>query len=290
MILSDLLVRYLRLPDHPAKYRLVRWLGRHVFPTEGVIAEVEPGVRLRLHPSDWIEYVLLRDGRYEPATLNFLARNLRPADSALLAGVNNGLHVIVAAMAVGRTGCVVGVEPQPAALLRARVNIELNGVGERVHLVGSAVGAASTLAHMAWSSPENPGATSLFDPGPGLLVPLVPLSHILRVLDLDHLRLILLDVQGYEFPALEGLASHSLPDLLVVEDSPEYLARAGIPRERLYARLIEMGYTLHDLYGHSMTSQGEPPLESNVVGLREGAEVNWCERPQSSKNGRDREI
>ena len=53
-----------------------------------------------LNPIDWIEYLMLRDGSYEPLTLDFLQRNLRPSESAILAGVNNGLHSIVAARAV----------------------------------------------------------------------------------------------------------------------------------------------------------------------------------------------
>ena len=112
---TNLLLRYIRSPEHPGKYRFVQWLGRHVVPSDGLVAEVDPRVRLSLHPRDWIEYALIREGRYEPLTLAFLARNLRLADTALLAGVNNGLHVIVAARAVGQEGCVIGVEPQPAA-------------------------------------------------------------------------------------------------------------------------------------------------------------------------------
>ena len=153
-----LLAAYLRLPEHPAKFRLARALGRWVFPADGIVAPINsagPGVRLHLHPRDWIEYELLRGKPYEPLTLEFLRRNLRAGDTALLAGVNNGLHVIVAAQAVGPRGCVIGVEPQPDALVRARKNIALNGFEGTVRMVAGALGDVSALVPMAWSSPEN---------------------------------------------------------------------------------------------------------------------------------------
>ena len=85
-----------------AVLRMVRWLGRHVVPPDGVVADVDPRVRLSLQfRRDWVEYSLIREGQYEPLTLAFLSRNLRPLDNALLAGVNNGLHIIIAARAVG---------------------------------------------------------------------------------------------------------------------------------------------------------------------------------------------
>jgi hypothetical protein len=158
---------YMRLPEHPTKYRVVRWLGRNVFPEPGVWATVYPNVRLRLHPRDWIEYVLLRGDRYEPRTLAFLAANLRPGDAAVLAGVNFGLHVVVAARAVGAGGAVIGVDPQPAALLRTRFHLEANGLSGPVTLVSGGLGTGWGLVGMAWSTAENAGTASFLAQGDG---------------------------------------------------------------------------------------------------------------------------
>lgn len=256
---------------------MVRWLTRHLIPSEGLVAEVDARVRLSLHPRDWIEYVLLRDGHYEPLTLAFLTRNLRTADQAIFAGVNNGLHVIVAARAVGEKGRVIGVDPQPSAMLRARRNIDLNGMAGSVRLVAAALGDGVALAHMAWADSENPGAASLLDSGPGLEVPVVPLAAVVDGLCTTTVRLMLLDVQGYEEPALRGLKEHR-PELLIVEDSEEYLARAGSSRARLYSQIRDMGYALHDVFGNDVVESGPSPAEFNVIGVRPGAGVTWCLR------------
>jgi FkbM family methyltransferase len=276
-VLSSLLLRYMRSPEHPGKYRVVQWLGRNVIPAQGIVAEVNPRVRLSLHPRDWIEYLLLRDGRYEPLTLAFLSRNLRTSDKALLAGVNNGLHVIVAARAVGENGRVIGVDPQPAALLRARRNIDLNGVAGPVRLLSAALGAESALTHMPWADPENLGAASLLDSGAGIEVPVVTIAAVVEALCSSTVRLMLLDVQGYEGPALRGLKQHR-PELLIVEDSEEYLARAGSSRAHLYSLMREMEYTLHDVFGNEIVESSPLPAEYNVVGVGRGVDVNWCLR------------
>lgn len=269
----------MRLPEHPGKYRVVQWLGRHVAPAAGIVADVEPQVRLSLHPRDWIEYSLIRDGRYEPLTLAFLSKNLRPADNALLAGVNNGLHVIVAARAVGERGRVLGIDPQPSALLRARRNIDLNHVAGPVRLLSAALGAEATLIHMPWADAANQGAASLLDSGPGLEVQLTTLAAVIEALSNGPVRLLLLDVQGYEGPALQGLKDHR-PELLVVEDSDEYLKRAGTSRAELYSQVREMGYDLHDLYGGAAEASGPSLAEHNLVAVLRGvADVAWCSKP-----------
>ena len=256
---------------------MVRWLGRHVIPAEGIVTHVTPRVQLSLHPRDWIEYLLLRDGRYEPLTLALLARNLRAGDNAVLAGVNNGLHVIVAARAVGDSGRVVGVDPQPTAMIRARRNIDLNGMGGAVRLVAAALGDEPVIAHMSWADADNPGAASLLNSGAGIEVPVVTVAAVIEALCPRTLRLMLLDVQGYEAPALRGLQRHR-PELLIVEDSEEYLSRAGSSRAQLYSQMRDMGYALHDVFGNDVVESGPVPAECNVVGVQGGVDVNWCLR------------
>jgi FkbM family methyltransferase len=276
-VFHHLALRYIRSPEHPGKYRMVQWLGRHVIPAEGILADVTPRVRLSLHPRDWIEYLLLRDGRYEPLTLDFLSRNLRTADPSVLAGVNNGLHVIVAARAVGDTGRVIGVDPQPTAMLRARRNLDLNGVSGAVRLVTAALGDEPAIAHMPWAVADNPGAASLLDSGAGIEVPVVTVAAVIDALCPSAVRLMLLDVQGYEAPALRGLKHHR-PELLIVEDSEEYLARARSSRAQLYSQMREMGYALHDVFGREILESSPLPAEYNVVAVLRGVDVNWCLR------------
>jgi FkbM family methyltransferase len=272
---SSVIAKYLRWPEHPGKLRVVRALARTVIPEAGVVAPVHGGIRLCLHPRDWIEYLLLRGIPYEPLTLQFIRANLRPGDGAVLAGVNFGLHVAVAAMAVSAEGLVVGVEPQPAALVRARRNLALNELTPQVHLVAAALGRAAKLIPMAWSNPENAGAASLLDEGHGVVVPMIRLGEVLPLLGNRRFRLLLLDVQGYEEEVLAGAELHAGPELMIVELDPEFLARAGSVASRVAERLTAAGYDLFDVYGnHDLTSLVELP-ERNLVAVKRGVTVRW---------------
>ncbi len=279
-ILGKLLKLYVSGPAHPAKVRVVRWLGQTVWPRQGVVGDVYPVERLWLHPADWIDYLLLRDGRYEPLTLDFLRANLRPGDRAIFAGVNNGLHAIVAAKAVGATGRIVACDPQPAALLRARANIELNEVPPgSLALVGAALGSAPALVPMPWPPSDNPGAASFFTGGDGFIAPVFDLAHLARALDVERARLLLLDVQGYEDQALAGLGPTLRPEIAIVEDDPEYAVKAGVSRQSLFSRLLGLGYTLHDVHGNAVDAAGSGLPERNIFCVLAGAAVRWTPPP-----------
>ena len=272
---SKLLQAYIRAPEHPAKYRIIRWLGTHVFPEQGIHCRVYPDASLLLHPRDWIEYLMLRGERYEPMTLDFVASNLRDGDVAVLAGVNMGLHVIVAARSVGDNGLVVGIEPQPRTLLRAARNLRLNGLQGRTKLLSAALGSREGLVSMAWANPDNPGAASLFDKGEGLTVCLVRLSQVLDSLAPRRPRLLLLDVQGFEAAALAGLDERNLPDILVVEMDLEFLGRAKVAPRTLLQTIVEMGYSIHALDGAPASLDQEAFPERNVVCVRRDAAASW---------------
>ncbi len=282
-IRTTLLRAYAQTPEHPTKYRMIRWLGRRVFPADGIKHRAYEDIQLYLHPRDWIEYWLLRGDDYEPLTLKFLEQNLRRGDVAILAGVNFGLHVAVAARAVGDQGRVIGIEPQPAALLRAAENLRLNNLLHRVSLVSMAIGANEELVHMAWPAEANSGTASLLDEGAGLVVSIQPLAAIIKAQNGPNVRLLLLDVQGYEAQALAGLKDDCLPEILIVEIDPEFLQRANTTAAALLKQIVNLGYSLHSLDGTPATAESESFPERNAIGVRRDVKVTWANASTASK-------
>jgi FkbM family methyltransferase len=274
-MLARLVKLYIAGPEHPAKYRVVRWLGRRLLPERGVVGTVYPGVRMWLNPLDWIEYRFLRGVPYAPLTLDFLGANLRPGDTAILAGINNGLHAIVGARAVGAAGRVIGCDPQPAALLRTRANMALNDLpGDSLVLVAAALGNAPAFTPLPWPPPDNRGAATFFAAGKGFVAPVFAVSEVARALAAAPLRLLLLVVQGCEQQALDGLGDLR-PEIAVVADDPEFSARAGVSRADLYERLLRLGYALYDARGRPVAAPQPDLPEKNLFCVRPGVAVRW---------------
>lgn len=272
---------YVRTPEHPMKYRIVQWLGRHGFPERGILTVAHPGLQFRLHPRDWIEYRLLSGEAYEPLTLAFLSANLRSGDTAVLAGVNFGQHVATAARAVGPSGRVIGVEPQPSALLKAWETLQLNGLQRCVTLVAAALGSEDDILPMTWSDPRNAGAASLLDTGDGLYVPVLRLPQVLQAVGSPQVRMLLLDVQGFEANVLNGLEGAPLPEIVVVEIDDSFIARSGLKPRDLLCQIESMGYALWCLDGTPAAPTSVVFPERNVVGLRSGVCAVWTHPPKT---------
>lgn len=279
MGLAKGLVRaYCRGPHYRGKIHIARWLANRLLPYQGLVEELADGTKLYLHPRDWIEYRLLQRGTYEPHTLEFLRRNLPPGSQGVFAGVNIGLHVIVASRAVGPQGRIVGVEPQPISLLRARENIVLNQLPDNVYLVSGGLGSRPGLLAMAPAPAHNSGMASFVaeqnEPCP-FRVGVEPLPELLFRLELRRPALFLLDVEGYEADVLQGITPSSRPRIIVVEVKEDHLSRAGSSAASVFGRLAELGYAMFDLAGKP-ARPGEEVDEFNVVAVADDAPaIQW---------------
>lgn len=269
MLVERMFRAYVRAPGHPGKLRVERWLASWCLPAAGGRFGVDAGVTLRLHPRDWIEYVLIREGRYEPLTLRFLERNLRPGDGALLAGINFGLHVVVAARAVGQSGRVVGVDPQIQALERTRDHLALNAVPATVRLVPAALGREPGMVVVDAPPADNAGNANLRTPGSGpVCVFCAPIGTLWRLVEPDRPwpELLLLDVEGFEAEVLSGFDASFRPGVIVIELRDEFLRQMGSSAARVCELLGVMGYALHALDGRRIGA-GDALPEHNAIAV-----------------------
>lgn len=282
--LVELYRRYLRGPGHPSKLRVLRGLERLLLAPGGDVFAVDRGLRMLLRREDVAEYELIRTGLYEPLTLEFIERNLPTEGVGLFAGVNFGLHVMVASRSVGARGRIIGVEPQPVALCKAMRNIELNALPPNITLVSGALGARQEVARMAEAPRENSGWASLVlrDPtGSPLHVQVTPLPMLLERLAVTRLDLMLLDVEGFELPVIDGMRGGPLPDLLVLEVHPVVLERTGESAARYFAAAEALGYECRDLHG-AAAEPGSRLVENNLVCVRVGRGApRWADHAEA---------
>jgi FkbM family methyltransferase len=111
----------------PGAFRLYKLLTS--LSGEGKVYRIKKGV---LAGAVWKRYNRLpywyHRGIYEPHLSEYIFRHLRPGDVFWDIGAHAGYHTLVAALAVGSSGRVVAVEPDPDHCAILREQMALNGV------------------------------------------------------------------------------------------------------------------------------------------------------------------
>lgn len=263
MGLGDLLYRGFRqvkagAESVPGAHKAYKWATTRT--GEGKVYEITrgpmAGMRWRRRNNLPFWYHL---GIYEPETSRFLAASLRPGDTFWDLGANAGYHTLMAARAVGPTGHVIAVEPDPRTCEILREQLELNGLAANCTIVQAAVSDRSgqTILIQRASDPRGNALQQIDNPaidnkiGSSVEVPSVTLDELGT--RYPRPRLIKMDIEGAEVLALPGGRS-----LLSGPDRPERLLVAvhgDAARDFCRDFLRENGYDLQvdpEIDAHSL--------------------------------------
>ena len=137
-------------------------------------------------------------------TIRVLRRVLRKGDVFVDGGANVGLFTVVASGLVGESGSVYAFEPQPDITARLRRNVGLNHPA-RVRVVEKGLWDAAGTMEMRrvaghGSCRATLGDTGVLPVGDRFDVETVRLDDLVR----DPVRLIKMDVEGADLPAIRG--------------------------------------------------------------------------------------
>jgi FkbM family methyltransferase len=202
------------------------------------------GFAMSLDLRQLVDREIYCQGVWEPLETALFAKILRPGDRVADVGANIGWFSLLAARLVGPAGRIDSFEANAATFALLRHNLALNACTQ-VHAHCLAVGEKAGLARIAPREPGNAGADGVeLAAGGADAVPLVRLDAVLAG---APLRLLKLDIEGWEAKALRGaeglLRGEDAPDL-VFEFTPEFLTAAGDDPRQLLAWLEALGYRL----------------------------------------------
>lgn len=152
-------------------------------------------------------------GSKEPEWLK-LADWIRPGDTVLDIGANAGHYALRMSALVGPTGRVISFEPIPVTFRELVDNAALAPFANCT-LVNAAVSDRTAILRM--TVPDRSYRASITDEGQRVL------ALALDSLNLPHIDLVKIDVEGHEYPALVGmraLLERDWPRLIVEENDP----------------------------------------------------------------------
>jgi FkbM family methyltransferase len=196
-----------RFPWHQPKPSLARWCDARLARTDGLqrIDDVQGNLSLELDLGRDLDRLIYLH-TYEMSILTLMRRLLRSGDTFIDGGANLGLLSLLASRLVGPKGRVVAVEPFPAAIERLRRNIAANDASNITVHEAAAWDGSGVQDMFEFADTEIDGMSlgrrSDRDVARSWTVPTVRIDELVE----GPVRLIKLDVEGAEWPALRGAA------------------------------------------------------------------------------------
>ena len=216
---SAILVGLRRLPTARLRASVYRHVSRPLVRRMNARLEVpvSGGSRMIVDTSDVIGRSLAVSGTWETHVTPVLARLLTPGDVCVDVGAHVGYFTLLASKLVGAEGSVYAIEPAPATYAALQENLELNSVTNVIAL-NVAAGAEDGRATLYDPFPGNTGeATMRYVPAlwtareqalaSGVEVPVRRVASVVPDAQVTQVRLVKIDVEGYELEVLRGLES-----------------------------------------------------------------------------------
>lgn len=226
---------------------------------------------MRLDTRDHIQAEIFFEGAYERESLALAQRLLGPGDCFLDVGANVGQYSLAAARLVGPEGRVIAIEPNPETLYDLFWNRRANRLEETIEIVSGAVGTSFRALRFSVPPPSNRGISRRQDEhrGEDYFALSTRISDLCRDMNIKAVRLLKIDVEGYEEEALAGSLGQSISiDNILFEHIPGAFGTQA-DADRVIALLRQHEYEI-------LTVEGE-----EYRGARAANEANLWARKRS---------
>ena len=221
---------------------------------------------------DWIQSEIVRDGCTEPLTCALMGTILRAGDTYVDVGAQFGLHTLVARHFVGPAGTVVAIEPQPYNCHKLLTNWRLNGF-ENVTLYVGAIGAYDGSVALHLQSPTDTSRLSLSlspvnDLPQKFHVPINRLETIFDQVRLDRVRLLKIDIEGYELEAIAGIGRYVDQVEHIIFEVLDSESGISEKSQDLIELLVRSGFTVKTVEGKDWDNKARKLPENNLWASR----------------------
>ena len=247
---DKLMLNYIRkIPNHPAKIRLVNWLN-DIWLGGGLNLISPNGSKYNFSTKEFIGHEIIYSGSYEPLTLKLCEEILQEGGVFVDIGANVGLFSIH--LSVNKNVSTYAVEPSFENFQRLINNINRNQLSN-VTPANIGLSCEDSFGYLVNHSVENSGTFKVVESHNDLnsyLIRLTTLSELLRYLKIKEIDLIKIDIEGYEMNVFKGLFTDNnvRPKNIVMEFSG-LMERTGYTMDDCYNYFIALGYRAYDVLG-----------------------------------------
>ena len=210
------------------QYLFFRYFLRKKF----LIAETKFGFRLKFKVEDAIGRYIYKRGIYEPTITNFLAElNFKENEVVLDIGANIGWYsLLIATLSLGKV-LIYAFEPEPINFSLLKENIELNKA-KGILPLNMAIGESFSKKKLYLYPDKNRGRHSILPINSGEFIEVltIPLDKFSEERNLGNIKLVKIDVEGYEPWVFKGGFQTILKsEIVIFEFSPHFLKQVNYP-------------------------------------------------------------
>lgn len=227
-------------------------------PPEAVVRTMRGKIRFEHQPLPFLypgDRLYMYTESYDLILDECMEQHLPEGSVFLDVGANVGYIAARAACYCGPTGEVHGFEPLPECYARLERLRALNP-SYPFHFHNFAIGAENTTLTISYD-PEGGSRNASLVPGtPGATATQVPVRRLddyifAQVRQPERIRMIKIDVEGYEFPVLQGLerflADGRFRPLIVCEVKPWEIQKLGNSMQDFQVFMGRFGYRAYDM-------------------------------------------
>ena len=189
-------------------------------------------------------------GSYEPTQTAWFKQCLRPGDVFIDVGASFGWYTTLGALLVGPTGKVFAFEPSPISSQVIEEMIK-DSMHQNVILTKAAVGRVTGNTSLFLPTTRNLHSPSILYSDSDFVsvpVPMVALDHFAPLENVPKIKLMKIDVEGYEPDVLAGmerLVKEKRIENIICEFNSGWLRRNSITPNQLHERFLNLGYHVH---------------------------------------------
>jgi len=218
-------------------------------------------------------------GRYEPTQTEWFKECIKKGDTFIDVGANFGHYTTLGASLVGQEGRGFAFEPSPVANQIIEEMIKESNI-QNVMLIKSAVGKENGTVNLFLPNTRYLHSPSILTSDPSfvpLQIPVITLDTFEPLKIVDQIKLIKIDVEGYEPDVVDGMN-----DLLregrvlniFCEFNSWWLEQNSTTSKQLLERFLDYGYKIHKYTELQEGLEGHKGVSYNLQDI-------WFKLPQN---------
>jgi FkbM family methyltransferase len=229
------------------------------------IKSVVNGAVVRLDVRELIQRSMFMN-IYEREQTEWFRQCLTPGDTVVDVGASFGYYTTLGSQLVGNTGKVFAFEPSPLANKVIEEAVAESAISN-IMLTKAAVGGEEGVVSLYLPSTSELHSPSIFESDEtftSVSVPVIKLDNFQPLRDVSLVRLMKIDVEGYEPNVLEGMANliraRRIENIICEFNSGWLRRNNGITAKQLFDRFSEFGYKVRaqtKFHGNLVGRHGE---------------------------------